>query len=256
MGLPRGARPARRPPRPPATLLPRPPDAARAAATVTGLLPRPRAAARSPDRCGLDTAPRRGPVALPCILAPAELACTLRALVQPLPAHRYATETAARRCAQRLAAEWPGAGLACLPNWAFALPLGRWLRAQQRAARLGAALARSGGGGRPGGAAGGGNAARAAEEEGGGEGEDEAAAAGEALAQAVLLHPLAIVRLLERCGSLAPVPAPPGGQAVVPANAGRCTSAEWTDSSECRWAAALPVRERCILLDMAVEALL
>ena len=87
-------------------------------------------------------------------------------------------------------AEWPGAGLACLPNFAFSLPLGRWLRARQRRARLGAALAR--GGGAAAGAGGGG----AAEEDGGGEEE----AATDALQRAVLLHPLAVVQLMERCG--------------------------------------------------------
>jgi len=67
------------------------------------------------------------------------------------------------------------------------------------------------------------------------------------LAQAVLLHPLAVVRLLERCGAHAPVPAPPGGKAGVPAVAGRCMPAELTECPECQWAAALPVCERCII---------
>lgn len=103
--------------------------------------------------------------------------------------------------AQRLVAEWPGAGLACLPNYAFALPLGRWQRAQQRAALLAAALTRAAG---RGGAAAGrtlnpkpGGHTRGEEEEGA---DGDGAAAGEALAQAVLLHPLAVVRLMEQCG--------------------------------------------------------
>lgn len=86
-------------------------------------------------------------------------------------------------------AEWPGAGLACLPNFAFSLPLGRWLRARQRRARLGAALARRGG------------AAACAGASGAPEGDERAEeAATDALQRAVLLHPLAIVQLMERCG--------------------------------------------------------
>ncbi|KAK9819275.1 hypothetical protein WJX81_004556 [Elliptochloris bilobata] len=91
---------------------------------------------------------------------------------------------------ERLVAEWPGAGLACLPNFAFSLPLGHWLRSRQRHARLGAALARAGGAG----AATSGSVGAAREE---GE-EEEAVAAGDALARAALLHPLAVVQLMER----------------------------------------------------------
>lgn len=99
------------------------------------------------------------------------------------------------RYVQRLATEWPGAGLACLPNYAFSLPLARWQRSQQRAARLRAALARAGAAGSNGSD---GSGRRREDEE-----EEENGAACEALVQAVMLHPLAVVRLMQRC---APTP--------------------------------------------------